>query len=94
MVLNIILWALFGALAGWIASMLMHTDAEQGAMANIIVGIVGALIGGWLAKVLFGITVSAFSLGGLIVAIVGAVILIAVLRAFGVFGGRGISHRV
>jgi len=94
MVLNIILWILFGALAGWIASIIMHTNAEEGAMANIVTGIVGALIGGWLARVLFGIAVSAFSLGGLIVAVIGAIILIAILRAFGVFGGRGVGHRV
>jgi uncharacterized membrane protein YeaQ/YmgE (transglycosylase-associated protein family) len=94
MVLNIILWIIFGALAGWIASLVMHTDAEQGGIANIIVGIIGALIGGWLARVLFGITVSAFSLSGLVVAIIGAIILLAVLRAFGLMGGRGVGHRV
>ncbi len=94
MVLNIILWIIVGALAGWIASMIMRTNAEQGGLANIIIGILGALIGGWLAKVLFGITVSAFSLGGLIVAIVGAVILLAVLRAFGGYRGRGMGSRI
>jgi uncharacterized membrane protein YeaQ/YmgE (transglycosylase-associated protein family) len=94
MVLNIILWIIFGALAGWIASIIMRTNAEEGAFANIITGIIGALIGGWIARVLFGISVSAFSLGGLIVAIVGAIILVAILRAFGVFGGRGVGHRV
>ncbi len=92
MVLNIILWIIFGALAGWIASMLMRTDAEQGGLANVIIGILGALIGGWIANAAFGISVSAFSLSGLIVAIVGAVILIAVLRALGLFGGRGITN--
>jgi len=93
MVLNIILWIIFGALAGWIASMIMHTNDEQGGPANIIIGIIGALIGGWLARVLFGITVSTFSIGGLLIAIAGAIILLAILRAFGVFGGRGVSHR-
>jgi uncharacterized membrane protein YeaQ/YmgE (transglycosylase-associated protein family) len=94
MALNIILWIIFGALAGWIASIIMHTNAEQGGLANVAVGIVGALIGGWLARVLFGITVSAFSIAGLIIAIIGAVILLAILRAFGAFGGRGVGHRV
>lgn len=93
MVLNIILWIIFGALAGWIASMIMHTNQEQGGVANIVVGIVGALIGGWLARVLFGITVSAFSISGLIIAIVGAIILLAILRAFGVMH-RDAGHRV
>ena len=93
MILNIILWIIFGALAGWIASMIMHTNREQGGFANIIVGIIGALIGGWLARVLFGIVVSAFSIGGLIVAILGAVILLAILRATGVMH-RDVGHRV
>lgn len=93
MVLNIILWILFGALAGWLASKVMNTDAEQGGAANVIIGILGALIGGWIASAAFGITVSAFSISGLIIAIIGAIILIAVLRAFGLMGGgRGVTH--
>jgi uncharacterized membrane protein YeaQ/YmgE (transglycosylase-associated protein family) len=94
MVLNIILWILFGALAGWIASMVMHTNGEQGGFANIIIGIIGALIGGWVARGLFGIAVSTFSIGGLLIAIAGAIILVAILRALGLFGSRGVSHRV
>jgi uncharacterized membrane protein YeaQ/YmgE (transglycosylase-associated protein family) len=94
MVLNIILWIIFGALAGWIASIIMRTNQDQGGVANVIVGIVGALIGGWLARAVFGIAVSAFSLSGLIVAIIGAIVLLAILRALGVFGGRGVGHRV
>jgi uncharacterized membrane protein YeaQ/YmgE (transglycosylase-associated protein family) len=94
MVLNIILWIIFGALAGWIASIIMRTNQDQGGVANVIVGIVGALIGGWLARSVFGIAVSAFSLSGLIVAIIGAIVLLAILRALGVFGGRGVGHRV
>ena len=93
MVLNIVLWIIFGALAGWIASMVMHTNQEQGGLANIIVGIIGALIGGWLARVLFGLSVSAFSIGGLIIAIIGAIILLAILRALGVMH-RDVGHRV
>lgn len=93
MVVNIILWILFGALAGWIASMIMRTNAEQGAVGNVIVGILGAIIGGWLAKAITGNSYSSFSLAGLIVAIIGAVVLIAVLRALGFMGGgRGITH--
>lgn len=94
MVLNIILWIIFGALAGWIASMIMRTNGQQGGIANVAIGIIGALIGGWLARVLFGITVSAFSLGGLLIAIAGAIILLAILRAFGIYGGRGVGHRI
>jgi len=94
MVVNIILWIIFGALAGWIASIIMRTNAEQGGVANIIIGILGAIIGGWIARSLFGYDADGFSLGSLIIAIIGAVILLAVLRAFGMFGGRGVDSRV
>ncbi len=45
--INFILWLLFGALVGWLASIVMRTDAQQGALLNIVVGIVGAFIGGF-----------------------------------------------
>lgn len=93
MVMNVILWVIFGALAGWLASIIMKTNKEQGAIANIVIGIVGAIIGGWLLSNLMGVDITGFNITSLIVAIVGAVILIAVLRALGVMGGgRGITH--
>ena len=52
--MSIIMWIIFGALAGWIASIIMKTNAEQGAIGNIIVGILGALIGGFLMQTLTG----------------------------------------
>ncbi len=82
MILDLIMWVLFGALAGWIASMIMKTDAEQGALANIVVGILGAFIGGFLSRTLIGIDASGFNLTSLIVAIIGAVILLAIVRMF------------
>ena len=78
MLTNIILWILFGALAGWIASNVMGTDAQMGAGANIIVGIVGAVIGGFLIG-LFGVSTTAFSIPGLLVAVLGAVVLLFLL---------------
>ena len=77
--INLILWLLFGALIGWLASMVMRTDAQQGAILNIVVGIVGAMIGGFL----FGartINSSAFDLTSLLVSFVGAVILLAIVN--------------
>ena len=50
---GIFLWIIIGGLAGWVASMLMGTNARQGMLANIIVGVVGASVGGFLARVLF-----------------------------------------
>lgn len=81
MLVDIILWILFGALAGWIASMIMKTNAEQGALGNIIVGILGAFIGGFLVRTLTGNEVEGFSLTSLLVAILGAVILLAIFKA-------------
>lgn len=51
---GIILWIVIGALAGWIGSKIMGTDAKQGALANIIVGIIGAAVGGFVTRMLFG----------------------------------------
>jgi len=79
--MGILLWIVFGALAGWIASMLMKTDAQQGTLGNIVVGIVGAMLGGFLMS-FFGKTgVTGFNLYSLLVAVLGAVVLIAILRA-------------
>jgi uncharacterized membrane protein YeaQ/YmgE (transglycosylase-associated protein family) len=87
MIIDIIAWVIFGALAGWIASMITKTNDEQGAVGNIITGIVGAFIGGFLVRLLTGSDVEGFSLTSLIVAIIGAVILISVLKAFRGHGG-------
>ena len=73
MLLNIVLWILFGALAGWIASKIMKTDAEMGAIANIVVGIVGAFLGGFLLQMITGADVNGFNIG--------AVILLAIVKA-------------
>jgi len=90
MILNIILWILFGAAAGWIASMIMGTNAQQGAIGNIVVGIIGAIIGGWVIGI-FGASVSGFNLRSLLVAILGAIILLSIIR---LFTGRGVHHHV
>ena len=79
--MGIILWIIFGALAGWIASLIMKTDAQQGMVLNIIVGIVGAVIGGWLMSMLGSSGFSGFNLYSLLVAILGACILIAIVKA-------------
>ena len=75
--MNWLVWIIFGALAGWIASMIMGKNAQMGALANIVVGIVGAIIGGFLATNVFGVQgVTGFNLPSILVAIVGAVILL------------------
>ncbi|MEA4897978.1 GlsB/YeaQ/YmgE family stress response membrane protein [Bacillota bacterium Meth-B3] len=74
-------WIILGALAGWIASLIMGKDARMGALANILVGVVGAGIGGWIAS-LFGLgTVSGFNLYSLLIAILGACVLLFIVGA-------------
>ena len=52
--MNFIIWLVVGGLIGWIASMIMRTDAQQGVILNVVVGIIGAMLGGWLLAPLFG----------------------------------------
>lgn len=83
--MNFIIWIVIGGILGWIASMIMRTDAQQGVFLNVIVGIIGALLGGWLLAPLFGtgtINQSDFSLGSLLVSLLGAVILLAIVNLF------------
>lgn len=83
--MNFILWLIVGGIVGWIASMIMRTDAQQGMLLNIIVGIVGAFIGGWLISPMVGvgtINQNNFSIASLLVSLVGAVILLAIVNLF------------
>ncbi|MEM8535387.1 MAG: GlsB/YeaQ/YmgE family stress response membrane protein [Chloroflexota bacterium] len=84
--LGFILWLLVGAFIGWLASLVMKTDAQQGAFLNIIVGIFGALIGGFVFQFLglgaSNINAGDFSLWSLFVSFVGAVILLGMVNLF------------
>lgn len=79
--MGILLWIVFGALVGWIASIVMRTDAQQGAFLNIVVGIVGAVLGGWIMSIFGETGVSGFNLYSFVVALLGAIVLIAIVRA-------------
>jgi uncharacterized membrane protein YeaQ/YmgE (transglycosylase-associated protein family) len=76
---------LVGALIGWIASMIMSTEEQQGALANIVIGIVGSLLGSWLFGSVLGIggatVAGTLSLWGIIWGVIGAVVLIIILKA-------------
>ena len=82
--MSFILWLIVGGIVGWLASLIMKTDAQQGILLNVIVGIVGAFIGGWLISPLVGAgTINeGFSVASLLVSLVGAVILLAVVNLF------------
>ena len=83
--MNFILWLIVGGIIGWIASMIMRTDAQQGIFLNIVVGVIGALLAGWLITPLVGgstINQGNFSLSGLLISLVGAVVLLAIVNLF------------
>ncbi len=73
---NFILWIVLGAIAGWVASIIMKTDASQGLMGDIILGIIGAFIGGLVFNFFGASGATGFNLYSLLVAVVGSVILI------------------
>ncbi len=75
------LWIIFGALVGWVASMIMKTDGQQGAVMNIIVGIVGAVLGGWIMTMIGQTGVQGFNIYSLLVALLGACLLILGVKA-------------
>jgi uncharacterized membrane protein YeaQ/YmgE (transglycosylase-associated protein family) len=75
----LLLWLLFGALAGWIANQIVSNN-RMGLLANIAVGLIGSFLGGWIASLIGLGTFNTFSIGGLLIAILGAVIFLAVLN--------------
>ena len=81
--MNLVVWLVVGGVIGWIASLIMKTDAQQGIVMNVIVGIVGALLGGWLISPLVGagtLNQGDFSVMGLLVSLVGAIILLFIVN--------------
>lgn len=93
MIIDIIAWILFGALVGWIASIVMGTNAQQGAIGNIVVGILGAFIGGFIMRMVTGTEVTGFSLASFLTALLGAVLLLAIVRAFRGSDGQSVHHQ-
>jgi uncharacterized membrane protein YeaQ/YmgE (transglycosylase-associated protein family) len=77
--MSILLWIVFGALAGWIASLVMKT--RQGLLLDIVVGIIGAVIGGFIFRAFGATGVSGFNVYSLLVAILGAIILLWIVKA-------------
>ncbi len=78
--MGFILWIVFGGLVGWIASLIMGTDSQQGLILNVVIGIVGAIVGGWLMAFLGEGGISGFNFYSFAVAIIGAVVLITLAK--------------
>lgn len=82
--MGIIVWLIVGGIVGWLASLIMKTDAQQGIILNIVVGIIGALIGGWLIGPLLGSGSinEGVSIMSVVVSLIGAIILLAIVNLF------------
>ena len=83
--MNFIIWLVVGGIIGWLASIMMKTNAQQGIVLNVVVGIVGAMLGGWFISPLVGVgTINQdnFSLPAMLVSFVGAAILLAIVNLF------------
>ena len=79
--MSLLVYIVFGGLVGWIASLIMKTDAQQGILLNVIIGIVGSVLGSWIFNFFGTGGVSGFNVASFIVAIVGSVVLIAIVQA-------------
>ena len=94
--MDLIVTLLVGGIIGWLASMIMRTDAQQGAIANIVIGIVGSFLGRYLFGDLLGLggaySAGSFNLMGVVWGVVGAAVLIAILKALHVFGGPTVHN--
>ncbi|HSH02920.1 MAG TPA: GlsB/YeaQ/YmgE family stress response membrane protein [Anaerolineae bacterium] len=91
--MNFIIWLIVGGIVGWLASIVMRTDGQQGLILNIVVGIAGAFVAGLVLTPMLGISTinqSNFSLPGLLISLMGAIVLLAIVGFFqkGRFGRR------
>ena len=80
--MGLIVTLIIGGVIGWLASLVMRTDAQQGILLNIVVGIVGAVLAGWLISPLVGVgTINqGITIGTFLVSLVGAIVLLAIVN--------------
>ena len=82
--MGFLIWLIIGGIVGWLASLVMRTDGQQGILLNVVVGIVGAFLGGLIISPLVGVgTINdGISIGSIVVSLVGAIILLAIVNLF------------
>lgn len=82
--MGIVVWLIVGGVVGWLASIIMRTDAQQGLLLNVVVGIVGALLAGFIVSPMLGVgTINeGISIATFVVSLIGAVILLAIVNLF------------
>lgn len=80
--MNFLIWLIVGGIIGWLASLVMRTDARQGLFLNVVVGIVGALLAGWFIAPLLGVSTINETISGasILVSLVGAIVLLAIVN--------------
>ena len=82
--MGIIVWLIIGGVVGWLASIVMRTDGQQGILLNVVVGIVGAVVAGFVISPLLGIATinQGLSVGTFLVSLLGAIVLLAIVNLF------------
>ena len=82
--MGFLIWLIVGGVVGWLASLIMRTDGQQGILLNVVVGIIGAFIGGWVISPLVGVPTinEGISIGSVIVSLIGAIVLLAIVNLF------------
>lgn len=82
--MGLLIWLIVGGVVGWLASIIMRTDAQQGILLNVIVGIVGALLAGFVVSPMLGIATinQGVTVATFLVSLIGAVILLAIVNLF------------
>lgn len=80
--MNLLLWVVFGAITGWVASIIMRTSSQREMLMDIVLGVIGAFAGGLIMNLFGAPGVTGFNLYSMIVAVMGAVVLIALRRMF------------
>lgn len=83
--MNLIIILVVGGILGWLASIIMRTDGQQGIFLNVVVGIIGALLAGFFVTPLIGgapITSGSFDVMSLVASLIGAIILLAIINMF------------
>ena len=83
--MNFIIWLIVGGVIGWLASMLMKTNDQQGMFLNVVVGVIGAMLAGWFISPLVGvgtINQNNFSVAAMLVSFLGAAVLLAIVNLF------------
>lgn len=82
--MNFLIWLIVGGIVGWLASLIMRTDEQQGILLNVVIGVVGAFISGWVISPIVGVTTinEGISIPSVLVSLAGAVVLLAIVNLF------------